>query len=377
MLKQLLFCALYVLFLFPSILSFGQTSITSKNFRAGFKIIHTIDSSRIYKTGSLTTDYLHYRPLDLDIWYPAQTSASDSPLQFNDFLSLLEKRANYYTASTAGDGLTGKVVKSFAEGFSCSDSARILQFKTASYENVPPAKGTFPLIVYMASYNSMAYENTRLFEDLAQKGYVVLSISSIGRYPGDMTMKKEDLMEQVQDAAFAIQHVAKENNVNTAKVGIVGYSWGGLAGALLASGLKNAACLVSLDGSEFHHYSAEKQENEDFDDLVISPAFQAMHLSVPYLRLESAPVSNSRKDSVYNFAKKLPKNRQVFIVNAATHQDFSYLPVLVNASGGCKDKEIYKRIIALTVGFLDDNVGNNKLFPRVLQSELDRTIKRK
>jgi dienelactone hydrolase len=223
----------------------------------------------------------------------------------------------------------------------------------------------------------MAYENTRLFEDLAQKGYVVLSISSIGRYPGDMTMKKEDLMEQVQDATFAIQHLSKENNVNAARVGIVGYSWGGLAGALLAARLENPACVVSLDGSEFHHYGDEKQENDDFNDIVNSPTFKAMHLSLPYLRLESAPVSNSKKDSIYNFAQKLSTKGQVFIVNTATHQDFSYLPVLVNASGGCKDKEIYKAISALIVGFLDDNVRNKRVFSAVLQKELNRTIKRK
>jgi hypothetical protein len=252
----------------------------------------------------------------MDIWYPAQTSSIDRPLLFNDLLSLLEKRANYYTASTAGNGLTGQVAKSFAEGFGCSDSIKILQFKTASYENAPPAKGMFPLIVYLASYNSMAYENTRLFEDLAQKGYV-------------------------------------------------------------ATKLQNAACVVSLDGSEFHHYGDESQENDDFNDIVNSPAFQTMHLSLPYLRLESAPVSNSKKDSVYNFAQKLSTNNQVFIVNAATHQDFSYLPVLANVSGGCKSKEVYKTITAMTVSFLEDNVSKKKAFSGVLRKELNRTLKRK
>src|SRR5215217_3497709 len=101
MLKQLLFCSLYVLFLFPSVFSYAQTGI-KLDFKAGFKTIRTIDSSRIYKTGSPATDYLHYRPLDLDIWYPAQPSAGDTTLLFQDFLGLLEKRANYYTASTAG-----------------------------------------------------------------------------------------------------------------------------------------------------------------------------------------------------------------------------------------------------------------------------------
>jgi hypothetical protein len=48
----------------------------------------------------------------------------------------------------------------------------------------------------MTAFNGMSYENFALFEALANKGFVVVSISSIGRFPGDMTMKKADLMEQ-------------------------------------------------------------------------------------------------------------------------------------------------------------------------------------
>lgn len=374
--NRLLPCALLVLFIFPAVFLYAQSNTGLTKFHAGFKIIRAVDSSRNYKTGSDATDYLHYRPLDLDIWYPAQASSTASALTFQDFLGLLEQRANYYTASSASTGLTGQVAKSFAEGFGCSDSARILQFRTASFKNAEPAKGNFPLVVYLASYNGMAYENTRLFEALAQKGYIVVSISSIGRYPGDMTMKKEDLMEQVQDAAFAIELLSKQKDVSSGKIGIVGFSWGGLAGAMLASRFNSAACLVSLDGSEFHHYGDQKQENDDFNDLLNSPAFKAMHLSLSYLRLESDRVSN-KQDSVYNFTQKLSKKGQVFTVHTATHQDFSYLPVLVNASGGCKDKEVYPTITALTIGFLEEHIGSKKVFSGVLKQALNQTVRRK
>jgi hypothetical protein len=42
-------------------------------------------------------------------------------------------------------------------------------------------------------------------------GFVVASVSSIGRFPGDMTMKKADLMEQVVDDAIAILNALKSN----------------------------------------------------------------------------------------------------------------------------------------------------------------------
>ena len=375
MAKLLLPCLLLILF--SSALCSAQTSSNSGGYQAGFKIVRAIDSSRLYKTGATAADYLYYRPLDLDIWYPAHVASAKQPLQFRDFLGLLEQRANYYTASAAGNGLTGQVAKSFMEAFGCSDSSRILQFKTSSYKNASPAEGSFPLVIYLASYNSMAYENTRMFELLAQKGYVVVSISSIGRYPGDMTMKKEDLMEQVQDAAFAIRLLSEEKNIRAGKIGIIGYSWGGLAGALLTNRLDRAACLLSLDGSEFHHYGTEKEENEDFDELANGPEFKNMLLTLPYLRLESAPGNTSQQDSVFNFHQKLTKDARVYTVNAATHQDFSYLPVLVNFSGGCTDKGVYNTITALAVGFIDNYVGSRTGFSEVLKRETNRTIKRK
>jgi hypothetical protein len=49
----------------------------------------------------------------------------------------------------------------------------------------------------------------------------------------------------------------------------------------------------------------------------------------------------------------------------------------VNASGGCKDKKIYKTITTTTIGFLDDNVKNKGVFLGVLQKESKRTIKQK
>jgi len=75
------------------------------SYQAGYTTIRGIDSSRTYKPGTDSSDYLHFRTLDLDIWYPAENSLADSIVLFKDFLGLLEQRANYYTASTAATGV--------------------------------------------------------------------------------------------------------------------------------------------------------------------------------------------------------------------------------------------------------------------------------
>ncbi|HVV54568.1 MAG TPA: hypothetical protein VHC47_04560, partial [Mucilaginibacter sp.] len=148
-------------------------------YSAGFKIVRMTDRTRVYKPGTDTTNYLHYRPIDLDVWYPADTTAKDTALRFGFFLDLFGKRANYYTASKAGDSLPEQFAKAFCAGFKCSTPRQLLSYKTASYKDAKPASGKFPLIVYMTSYNGMGYENYKLLEEMAKRGYIVVSISSI------------------------------------------------------------------------------------------------------------------------------------------------------------------------------------------------------
>ena len=347
-------------------------------FKAGFKTIHAFDKSRIYKPNSDTTDYLHYRPLDIDIWYPSAPSANDTSLLFRNILGLLDKRANYYTASNAGTGISQQIAQLFCTGFNCSDTTKLLNFRTNSFQNAPAIESKYPLIVYLSAFNGMSYENYALFEDLAKKGFVVASISSIGRYPGDMTMKNDDLMEQVNDAVASINELKQISNIDFSKIGIIGYSWGGLSGSIVASKVPNVACLVSLDGSEFHHYGQSKDENTDFDSIRYSGIFKELKFAIPYLRLESSPLNaKDREDSVYNFSEKLSGDKQIFKVDSAQHEDFGCLSFIVRESGNCKGYQYFITISKLTISFLEDNLKNERSFSQIVGEEINKTITRK
>lgn len=346
-----------VLLLFLLSCAKKQGTIQNPAYSAGFKTIQTRDSSRVYKPNTDPSDYLHFRPLDIDLWYPANAPAKGSTLLFRDILGLLEKRASYYTASSAGNGLTQQVAQYFCDALKCSDSSKVLNFKTQSFKDAKPIAGKFPLIIYLSAYNGMSYENFSLFEALAKKGFVVASISSIGRFPGDMTMKNEDLLEQVYDALAAVHSLQGSTNIDPTKIGVVGYSWGGLAGAILASKIPNVAALVSLDGSEFHHYGSSVEEDADFDGIRNSRDFKKMQISVPYLRLEnSTPNTGNPKDTLYDFSAKLIGNKQIIKIDSAQHEDFGCIPQLVKESGGCKPNKHFKIIAKLAIGFLEDHL---------------------
>lgn len=365
-----------ILILLPFLISCTDTTRKEpESYKAGFKTIHTVDKSRNYKPKTDTTDYLHFRPIDLDIWYPSNHAETDTLLLVRDLLGLLESRANYYSASNMGNGVTAQLAQFFCETFKCSDSTKLLNFRTSSFKNATAVTSKFPLIVYMTAFDGMSYENFALFEALAKKGFVVASVSSIGRFPGSMTTKKEDLMEQVNDAISALNTLKENPNIDFDKIGIVGYSWGGLAGAILASKVPSVKCLVSLEGSEFHHYG---NEDMDFDTIKNSEAFKNIKLSIPYLRLESAPATQpDKKDSVYNFSLNHANNAQIFTIDSMQHVDFDCFSRIVRESGNCTINQRYNSALELTTGFLEDKLKNQHIFSATVDELSKKTIKKK
>jgi hypothetical protein len=143
-------------------------------------------------------------------------------------------------------------------------------------------------------------------------------------------------------------------------VGIIGYSWGGLAGALLEEDVADLKCIVSLDGSEFHHYGEAKDENNDFDDIRNSGEFNGIKIKVPYLRTESSALSTGEKpekiDSVYNFSEKLTGEKLIVKIDSAKHEDFSCLSEIVRESGGCKSDHHFGKVVGIVLPFLEEHL---------------------
>ena len=79
--------------------------------------------------------------------------------------------------------MTQQLAQYFCDGFKCSDSAKLLKYKTETFKNAMPIEAKFPLVINLSAFNGMSYENFTLFEELAKKGFVVVSISSIGMFP--------------------------------------------------------------------------------------------------------------------------------------------------------------------------------------------------
>jgi len=284
------------------------------------------DSSRRYKPGAQRGDRLFYRPVEIDCWYPA-ASGGAKPIHYGEFLQLFQRRANSFQDDTIYSSLAVETAEYFCSGLGIPDTASLTRFATQSYRDASPIRRRFPLIVYMCSYNGMCFENIRLFEILARRGYIIATITSVGRYPGNMTTDPADLKEQVADGVFAIDMLRKTGSIDTGRMGLIGYSWGGPAALLLAEN-PSVAAILSLDGSERHHYGQSREEDSNFN-LLRPSLVQAGQHHFGYAYLGSGgEQSEDPADSIYNNLAIIHGPRKYIRFPGATHEDFSCLPFL-------------------------------------------------
>lgn len=330
------------LLLLLSIFSLSQ-NIHAQKYQAGYRELQLTDSARLYKPGAPIGHPLYYRPVALDIWYPAANTGKERPVPYQYFLQLLERRANSFQDSTRYDGIAAEMEKHFS---AANLNGKRAVISSATYASLPGVDGKFPLIVYLSAMNGMSYENVSLFELLAANGYIVVSISSIGRYPGDMTMAPADINEQVVDARFAIKRIREKYPVDSSGIGLLGYSLGGLAARQLAAGDGSVTSILSLDGSELHYYGLNQTEDDDFNEwrkkLMARPVASNGHYA--YLASDKKDIS---ADSTFP-SSLLPAAHQYYLqLYNTTHEDFSTLSFYQSK----EDRSHYSKICGLTLAF--------------------------
>ena len=77
----------------------------------------------------------------------------------------------------------------------------------------------------------------------------MLSSASLGAHSRAMTIDLDGVETQAADIAYLIGYASTLPQADTSKVGVIGFSWGGLANVFAAARDQRIAALVSLDGS--------------------------------------------------------------------------------------------------------------------------------
>lgn len=359
-----------------TLLTFGISS--GQTYHAGFKSFQLKDSTRIYKPNTELTDKLHYKPVDLDIWYPSNEKKGKA-LKFGDLFNLFEQRAVKYQDNVDYSGITNELAQFYvAELGVGTDGLKLLNIQTNSFSDLEPSATKHPIIIYMAGFNGMGFENYKILEKLAQNGFLVVSIWSFGRYPGDMTNQKEDMLEQVYDAEFAIRYLKQNNSFNADfnSIGIIGCSWGGMSSTVFLDRNPNTKAFVSLDGTETHYFGVEDENDRFIQEIYDSKLLNPKTQNVKYLYLESGDKLDEFQPSKdYNYFRELNSEKYYLRFTKSTHADFTCIPAILESSE--KTIEIYNDIEKLAINFFKKSLDNKDVFKPVWEniSTLNYTTK--
>lgn len=159
-----------------------------------------------------TSDTLYNRPLKIEVWYPAEGGSGS-----NEFIAYEEVMGN---ANTPGRPIIpftflGRAKRSAKPNYST---------------------GSYPLIIVSHGYTGSRYLMTYLSENLASKGFVVVSIDHTESTFKDASGFNSTLLNRSLDVLFVLNEIArlsKEDNsflkglVNADRTALIGYSMGG------------------------------------------------------------------------------------------------------------------------------------------------------
>ncbi|MEQ9405682.1 MAG: alpha/beta fold hydrolase [Cyclobacteriaceae bacterium] len=217
--------------------------------KVGFRSVSTSDSSRYYNASSYEdgspVQKNTYRPTQLNIWHP--TNESNQNTKFLSYVRTLTSVERDLESTKEIDAMLVKSLIDF--GF----TRGYVNQETNAQLNPMISQGQFPLILYIPGLSGDAIENYKLCELLASYGYIVISIPSLGNTSREMQMNAQEIITQRDDVSFAINW-AKKNLPITNDLGIIGYSWGSMAGlAYATNSTKNVKTIISLDGSIYSY----------------------------------------------------------------------------------------------------------------------------
>lgn len=217
----------------------------------GFKVVQQYDRSRLYKlpldlvTGEPVSGE-RSRPIQTLVWYPA--ARGGPAMTYRRYIDTFQTEDDFSRSAAEVQKITAGRIENNSEGHRDAllrDVARpMLAVRDARAE-----PGKFPVVIYAPSFSASAAENADLCEYLASLGYVVLASPSMGTHTRAMTLDLEGLEAQAADISYLIGYAATLPQADANKVGVVGYSWGGLANVVAAAKDARIAALVSLDGS--------------------------------------------------------------------------------------------------------------------------------
>jgi predicted dienelactone hydrolase len=212
---------------------------------------------------------LYDRPLTVEVWYPASIPAGKSELvTYNEVMGV------------ANDPKRPLIPFTFA--------GRALRDAEPN-----PGEGAYPLVIVSHGYPGSRFMFTYLTENLASKGYVVVSIDHTESTYRDTAAFPSTLLNRATDDLFVLSEMARLSTKESKSflaglldgnnTALIGYSMGGY-GALNAAGAGYSAQAVSMFGQMSGGSTALQSRSASAPELKASqdPRIKAVVVFAPW-----------------------------------------------------------------------------------------------
>lgn len=330
-------------------------------FPVGFRSISSSDAGRPAfrdEDGKLLEEN-QGRFIQVNLWYPAVPQAGVSILSFADYFYL----RGYETSS---DITTEAAMQRAHDRFweyierNPKDLSELLgEIPMAAFSDVEPSKGKFPLVLLA---HGSAMEWCILAEYLASHGFVVVHAPCTGTFEKDLDVGLSGVETEIRDLEFILKQASEFSFVDRNTIATLGFSFGAMGAAGLATRNPDVKAIVSFDGGI----------GSDWGGYVLSntPYYDVTRLNVPILHLYSNrdPGTDLRWFDDYKYS-----SRYLVSFSQMRHADFTAHAVLETFLPGIQSeppygdaKTGYQWVCRYTLHFLktylkDDSLSNEFL----------------
>ena len=341
-------------------ISFDQLNLNFGDYHVGFQHTVEYDHSRTYQKKMQWDHEFTSRPLEISLWFPAEKSAHSERFDIANYLEILKREEEWESLPTE------QILNWFAYPNTVKNR-QLLKEKTKAFHFANPIEKKFPAVIYAPSYEASSVENFAMCEFLASHGYVVIAVTSKGeshRRIGREIVK--GLEAQTRDLEFLLGRLHQMPNVNTKKIGTMGFSFGGLSNVLLQMRNKHIKAIVSLDGTIRYNYGALKKHPSANVLQVDVPFIHFAQKEIPKDILESDKI-DPKLNTEFLFYNELKYSDAYKIrMKNMTHMNFASLDIFLRERDKRQDKsdreilESYKVVSEYTLNFLNAYLKNDE-----------------
>lgn len=324
----------------------------------GFRVIQTHDFSRGYwpkndfrgNTASRETA----RPMQIYLWYPAETGEGGASMVFGDYIDLTAeeldlKPANDDQKQEARDRLRqGPLNPYFSSGLNDAAFQKILETPVPAVRNAPRAGGTYPVVIFPGGPMGQSV----LMEYLASHGYIVVSFPLIGTHPawyGRGEGNIEWYQSIADDIGFVYEKMREFPQADMTQVAVIGMF--APSGMLYQAQQMQLDAIASLDGL-------------NMDAIKEAPGFNPNAIRIPVLDMPS--VNNAGRRTIVDSMLFSP--RYLVKLENVQHREFYQFRRIAHPEESHTDTT-YKIIARYAKAFLDASLKGDRDAVQFLQSK--------